>query len=78
MTLKMKGKTDVTVARAMAARRGVGRVRHLDARLFWLQLLWAYGVMEAQFRLGERNEADLEWKMTHSTLILKGTLFDHQ
>ena len=38
-TLRMKGKTDVTAGRAMAARRGVGRVRHLNARLSWLQQL---------------------------------------
>ena len=35
MTLKMMGKTDVTIGRATAARRGVGRVRHLDARSPW-------------------------------------------
>ena len=34
-TLKMKGKTDVTAGRATAARRGVGRVHHLDARFSW-------------------------------------------
>ena len=37
MTLNMKGKTDVTAGRATAARRGVRRVRHLDARFSWLQ-----------------------------------------
>ena len=39
MTLKMKGETDVTAGRAMAARRGVGRLHHLDARLSRLQQL---------------------------------------
>ena len=73
MTLKMKGKTDLTAGRAMAARRGVGRVHHLDARLSWLQRLWAEGVMESQFRPGEHNEADLESKMIDSTWLLKGT-----
>ena len=73
MTLKMMGKTDVTVGRATAARRGFGRVHHLDARLSWLQRLWAEGVMESQFRPGEHNEADLESKMIDSTLLLKGT-----
>ena len=73
MTLWMKGKTDMTVGRATAARRGVGRVHHLDARLSWLQRLWAEGVMESQFRLGEHNEVDLESKMIDSTLLLKGT-----
>ena len=73
MTLKMKGNTDVTAERATAARRGVGRVHHLDARLSWLQQLWAEGVMESQFRPGEHNEAELESKMNDSTLLLKGT-----
>ena len=74
MTLKMKGKTDVTAGRVMAGKRGVGRVHHLDARLSWLQRLWAEGVMESQFRPGEHKEADLESKMIDSTLLLEGTL----
>ena len=73
MTLKMMGKTDVTAGRAKAARRGVGRVRHLDARLSWLQQLCAEGVMESRFRPGEHNEEDLKSKMVDSTLLLKGT-----
>ena len=72
MTLKMKGQTDVTAGRATAARRGVDRLHHLDARLSWLQRFWAEGVMESQFRPGEHNEADLESKMIDSTLPLKG------
>ena len=73
MTLKTVDETDVTAGRATAARRGVGRVRHLDARLSWLQQLCAEGVMESRFRPGEHNEADLESKMVDSTLLLKGT-----
>ena len=73
MTLKMMGETDVTAEPATAARRGVGRVHHLDARLSWLQQLCAEGVMESRFRPEEHNEADLESKMVDSTLLLKGT-----
>ena len=61
VTLKMRGETDVTAGRAMAARRGVGRVRHVDVRLSWLQL-WADGVVHVCLRsslLGDHNEADL-------------------
>ena len=64
-TLRMKGKTDGTAGRATAARRGVGRVHHLDARLSWLQRLWAGGVVHRCLRSshpGEHNEADLESK----------------
>ena len=71
--LKMKGKTDVTAGRAKAARRGVGPVHHLDARLSWLQQLCAEGVVESQFRPGEHDEGDLESKMIDSTLLVKGT-----
>ena len=81
MTLRVKGKTDVTAGRAMAARRGVGRVHHLDARFSWLQQLWAEGVVHWCLRSsqpGEPNEADLESKKIGSTQLLKGTHFDHQ
>ena len=76
MTLRMKGKMDVTAGRAMAARRGVGRVHHLDARFSWLQRLWAEGVVHWCLRSSrpeEHNKADLESKKIDSTLLLKGT-----
>ena len=72
----MKGKTDATAGRATAARRGVGRVHHLDARLSWLHRLWAEGLVHWCLRSSwpeEHNEADLESKMIDSTLLLKGT-----
>ena len=47
----------------MATRRGVGRVRHLDARLLWLQQLCAEGVVQIRARPGEHNEADLGTKI---------------
>ena len=40
-------------------------VRHLDARLLWLQQLSADGVVEVRARPGEHNEADLGTKMVH-------------
>ena len=61
----------------MATRRGVGRVRHSDARLLWLQQ-FAEGVVEIRARLGEPNEADLGTKMIdlrRMTSLLKGTPF---
>ena len=76
MTLRMKGKTDVTAGRAMAARRVVGRVHHLGARFSWLQRLCAEGVVLWCLRSSrpeEHNEADLESKKIDSTLLLKGT-----
>ena len=76
MTFNVVCEMDVTVGRATAARRGVGRVRHLDARLLWLQRLWAEGVPHwclRSSRPGEHHKADLELKKIDSTLHS----FDH-
>ena len=65
-----------TYSRAMVTRRGVGRVRHLDARLLWLQQLCAEGVVQVRARPGEHNEADFETKMVdwrRMTSLWKGT-----
>ena len=56
-TFNVVCETDASTARAVATRRGVGRVRHLDARLLWLQQLCAEGVVEVRARPGEHNEA---------------------
>ena len=63
MTSNVVCETDASAGRAMAMRRGVGRVRHLDARLLWLQQLCAEGVVQVRARPGEHNEADLGTKM---------------
>ena len=68
--------TDALAGRAMATRRGVGRVRHLDARLLWLQQLCAEVVVEVRVKPGEQHEADLGTKMVdlrRMTSLLKGT-----
>ena len=43
LTFNVICETDASAGRAKATRRGVGRVRHLDARLLWLQQLCAEG-----------------------------------
>ena len=63
LTFNVVCETDASAGRAMATRRGVGRVRHLDARLLWLQQLCAEGVVQVRARPGELNEADLGTKM---------------
>ena len=62
--------TDASAGRAMATRRGVGRVRHLDARLSWLQQLCVEGVVQVRARLGEHNEADLGTRMVDLSAII--------
>ena len=50
MTSNVVCETDASAGRAMATRRGVGLVRHLDTRLLWLQQLCAEGVVEVRAR----------------------------
>ena len=81
LTLTVVCETDASAGRAMATRRGVGRVRHLDARWLWLQQLCAEGVVGVRARPGEHNEADLGTKMVdlrRMTPLVKGTPFGHQ
>ena len=53
LTFNVVCETDASAGRAMATRRGVGHVRHLDARLLWLQQLCAEGVVQVRARPGE-------------------------
>ena len=76
MTFNVVCETDASAGRAMATRRGVVRVRHLDARLLWLRQLCAEDMVEVRARPGEHNEADLGTKMVdlrRMTSLLKGT-----
>ena len=76
MTFNVVCETDASAGRPMATRRGVGRVRHSDARLLWLQQLCAEGVVNVRGKPGEHNEADLGTKMVYwrrMTSLLKGT-----
>ena len=76
LTFNVVCETDVSAGRAMATRRGVGRVRHVDARLLWLQQLCAEGVVQVRAKPGEHNETDLGTKIVdlrRMTLLLKRT-----
>ena len=78
MTFHVVCDTDASAGRAMATRRGVGRVRHLDARLMWLQQLCAECVVQVRAGNGEHNEADMGTKMVdlrRMTSLLKRTPF---
>ena len=63
LTFNVVCETDASAGRAMATRRGVGRMRHLVARFLWLQQLCAEGVVQVRAGPGELNEADLGTKM---------------
>ena len=54
--------TDSAAGRAIACRRGVGRVRHLEVRQLYLQKLAAAGRVKLVKIKGDANEADLGTK----------------
>ena len=62
---------------AMTTRRGVGRVRHLYARLLWLQQLCAEGVAEVRAKPGTHNETDtrtaIDWTAARYILSVMKT-----
>ena len=77
LTSNVVCETDVSAGRAMATRHGVGRVRHVDARLLWLQQLRAEDAVQVRAKPGEHNETDLGTKMVdlrRMTSLLKRTL----
>ena len=65
MTFNVVCETDAS-ARAIATRRGVGRVRHLDARLLWLQQLCAEGVVHWCLRSSQAWRAQQTWEQRWS------------
>ena len=70
--LLTKGKTDATAGRATAARRGVGRVNHLDTRLFSVQRLWAEGVSQPGCGYGQPLPPRRVVHVTHSPVARRG------
>ncbi len=55
-------KSDSSAARSMALREGVGRVRHLDIGVLWLQEQQLRRIVELTKVLGTSNPADLKTK----------------
>ena len=51
--------SDSSAARAFAARRGLGRMRHVDTRTLWLQAAVQKQTIELGRVLGRENPADM-------------------
>ena len=73
---KLKCKTDASVAKSIASRRGAGKIRHIEVNQLWLQQRVANGdVLIEKCGTGE-NIADLLTKHQSADAIdkhLKGT-----
>ena len=55
---KMYVKSDSTTAISVASRRGLGRLRHVEVRLLWVQDMVKSGKIKVQKVPGEGNVAD--------------------
>ena len=58
-SIKIDLYTDASAAKAIATRRGLGKVRHMAVHLMWLQEKVANGELQILKVRGEANPADL-------------------
>ena len=60
--VKHRVRVDATASKAMASRRGVGRVRHIHTKVLWVQKAVARRELTNAKVLGCQNPADLGTK----------------
>ena len=65
-------KVDSSAARACFHRRGVGRMRHIDSRVLWLQDLIAVGGVKLKKIARTQNLADM---LTHTPSVKELEVF---
>ena len=56
---RLRVKTDASVAKSLAARRGLGGIRHIEVNQLWLQEKVNNGTIEVEKVKGETNRADV-------------------
>ena len=56
---RLRVKTDASVAKSLAARRGLGGIRHIEVNQLWLQEKVNNGTIEIEKVKGEINRADV-------------------
>ena len=71
MQCGVKFLTDSTAARGICLRRGVGKVRHMDVQLLWLQERVQSGELRLEKVWGHENVADLMTKYVDAATILR-------
>ena len=57
--LRIRVKTDASVAKSMTTRRGLGGIRHIEVNQLWLQEKVNNGTIEIEKVKGETNRADV-------------------
>ena len=56
---RLRIKTDASVAKSLASRRGLGGIRHIEVNQLWLQEKVNNGTIEVEKVKGETNRADV-------------------
>ena len=55
---RLRVKTDASVAKSLASRRGLGGIRHIEVNMLWLQEKVNNGTIEIEKVKGEINRSD--------------------
>ena len=63
--------TDASAAKAIATRRGLGKLRHLAVHLLWLQQRIAVGDLSISKVKGDNNPADIFTKYVSREILLR-------
>ena len=71
LPLGLRVLTDSAANNAMAHRLGVGKVRHLETKVLWLQQLVYQGLLTMTWRAGRFNNADLGTKVLQKARFLE-------
>ena len=66
---KVVVKSDSSAARAMASRRGLGKLRHVQTRYLWIQQMLAQGLLQVLCIKGADNTADILTKDVAAPLL---------
>ena len=66
---RLRVKTDASVAKSLAARRGLGGIRHIEVNQLWLQEKVNTGTIEVEKVKGETNRADVLTKFKDGTSL---------
>jgi hypothetical protein len=66
---RLRVKTDASVAKSLASRRGLGGIRHIEVNQLWLQEKVNKGTIEIEKVKGETNRADVLTKFKDGVAI---------
>ena len=69
LDVKVSVSTDASTAKAIAIRKGLGKVRHMAVHLLWLQERVALGSISIHKILGANNPADILVKYVSKDLL---------